>query len=185
MRLSTIAFMSSMVCLLSPAWGQNLKPGLWEITSKIGGNPKMQAQAAQMQELVAKMKPEERQNIDAMLAQQGIKMGTGSDAGAMIVQTCITPLMAANHRLLVGQRGNCSSKTSGRTASGMTIAFKCADPESSGKGQVSLSGDSAYSMKMKINTSASGEPESMTLDGNGKWLDAACGDIQPLPAAEK
>lgn len=67
----------------------------------------------------------------------------------------------------------------------MKIAFKCIDPTSSGAGQVSFSGGTGYSMKMNINTTAAGKPEAMTLDGNGKWLDAECGEIKPLPAAQK
>lgn len=91
-----------MAGLFGAAWGQNINPGLWEITSKIGGNPKVEAQAAQMQELVANMNPADRKMVEDMLAQQGIRVGTGSDAGAMVVQTCITPDMAARNQLLVG-----------------------------------------------------------------------------------
>jgi Protein of unknown function (DUF3617) len=185
MRFLPAALACGLASFLTPAWSQNIKPGLWEITSKVSGNPKMEAQAAQMRELVANMKPEERKQIEDILAQQGIKMGTGPDEGAMIAQTCITPDMAARNRLIVGQRGECTSKTADRTASGMKIAFKCTAPGSSGEGKVTFSGDAGYSMKMHIKTDASGQPESMTLDGSGKWVSAACGDIKPLPAARK
>jgi hypothetical protein len=185
MRFVTVALISGLASLMMPAWSQTIKPGLWEITSKIGGNTKSVAEASQMQALVANMKPDERKGIEDMLARQGIKMGTGPDAGAMIVQTCITPVMAAHHKLLVGQRGNCSSKISNRSTTGMMISFKCSDPTSSGQGRVSVTSNVGYTMKMKIKTAASGQPESMMLDGNGQWIAVACGDIRVLPAAEK
>lgn len=185
MRFLSVTAAACMACLCCPAWSQTIKPGLWEITSKVSGNSEASSRATKMQEMVANMKPEERQQIEAMLAAQGIKIGAGADAGAMVVQTCVTPSMAARNQMLVGQRGSCSSRTSDRTASGMKISFTCANPASSGEGLVSFSSDAAYTLAMNIKSSVAGTPEQMTLDGSGKWLASSCGSVTAPAAAQR
>lgn len=131
------------------------------------------------------MKPDVRKRVEDMMVQLGIQVGTASDAGAMIAKTGITPEMAARNRLVVGQRGDCTSNTSDRSASGMRIAFKCTDSTSGGDGQVSFSGNAGYGMQMNINTTVAGELDAMTLDGTGKWLGADCGGTKPPPSVRK
>ena len=41
-------------------------------------------------------------------------------------------------------------------------------------------GDSAYTMKIKINTPQQGKPVTITTDSSGKWLGADCGNIKPM-----
>ena len=178
--------LAAMASLAAHAQTPSLKPGLWEVTSKIGGNAKLDAAMAQMQQQMASMPPEQRKMVEDMMAKQGVKVGAaGAGAGAMAAQTCITPDMAARYEMPVQQRGNCTSTTSDRTASGMKIAFSCTNPVSSGEGQVSFSGPGAYSMQMSIHTTVAGKPETMTVDGNGKWLSADCGSVKPRAATQK
>lgn len=56
--------------LAATASAQQIKPGLWENTSQMGGA--MGAPMAQMQQQMASMPPAQRKQMEAMLAQQGI-----------------------------------------------------------------------------------------------------------------
>ena len=62
----------------------------------------------------------------------------------------------------------------------MKFKFTCASPPSSGEGQYTFMGDSAYTMKMKINTTQQGKQAVTTMDSSGKWLGADCGPIKPV-----
>jgi hypothetical protein len=64
----------------------------------------------------------------------------------------------------------------------MNVSFSCANPPSNGSGQVTLIGDTGYTMNMKVNSSTRGTPESMTVQSRGRWLSADCGSKAP-PAA--
>ena len=62
----------------------------------------------------------------------------------------------------------------------MTFKFTCASPPSSGEEHYTFMGDSAYSMKMKINSPQQGKPVVTTMDSSGKRLGADCGSITPM-----
>ena len=76
-RHAILAVSIAAVCL--PAAAQ-LKPGLWEITNKVGGNAQLDAARAQMQQQLAAMPPEQRKQMEAMMAQRGMSM-PGAAAG--------------------------------------------------------------------------------------------------------
>jgi hypothetical protein len=54
----------------------------------------------------------------------------------------------------------------------MNMKFVCTDPVASGEGRVNFKGDSAYDMKMTMNTTHQGKPVATTMDASGKWLGA-------------
>ena len=58
------------------ASAQATKPGLWEVTSKLGVSAEMDKAMAQMQQQVVSMPPEQRKQMQAMLAKQGMNMSS-------------------------------------------------------------------------------------------------------------
>ena len=160
------------------AQAQTMKPGLWEVTSKLGGSPEMDNAMAQMQQQMASMSPEQRKQMETMLAKQG--MSVSAAPAGMLTKMCMTKEMAEKSQLPVQTQGDCISTTSDKTSTGMKVKFTCASPPSSGEGQYTFMGDSAYTMKMKINTQQQGKPVTTTLDSSGKWLGADCGTIKPM-----
>src|SRR4051794_26771635 len=57
---------------------QNMKPGLWEITTNMkSASGEMEKARAQMQQQMASMPPEQRKQMEDMMAKQGMKMGAG------------------------------------------------------------------------------------------------------------
>ena len=160
------------------AQAQVTKPGLWEVTSKLGGSADMDKAMAQMQQQMASMPPEQRKQMEAMLAKQGMSMT--ATPGGMMSKMCITKDMVDRGQMPVQSQGDCTSTTSNKTSSGMTFKFSCASPPSSGEGQYTFMGDNAYTMKMKINTPQQGKPVITTMDSSGQWLGADCGNIRPM-----
>ncbi len=61
---------SALICLAAmtaaPASAQDFKPGLYQVTSKVGGNNKMGEMMKQQKEALAKMTPEQRQQMADM-----------------------------------------------------------------------------------------------------------------------
>ncbi|MBX3660329.1 MAG: DUF3617 domain-containing protein [Ramlibacter sp.] len=182
-RLSSALAGALLAAACGLAAAQTLKPGLWEISNKMGGNPEMDQAMAQMQKQMASMPPEQRKMMQDMMAQRGVSMGAGA-GGAMVVKTCMTKEMVERSQMPVHEKGDCTNTVSNRSASGMDVKFVCTQPPSSGEGHVTLRGDSAYDMKMTMQTTHKGKSVTTTMDASGKWLGADCGNIRPpvMPA---
>jgi hypothetical protein len=86
--------------------------------------------------------------------------------------------MADRSQLPVQQNGKCTSTVTDKSSSGMKMKFVCTEPPSTGEGQFTFAGDSAYTMKMKINSQAQGKAQTTNIDATGKWLSKDCGAIK-------
>ena len=60
MRIHPLLAGALLALASAAAPAQTLKPGLWEISNKAGGNPQMDQAMAQMQQQLAAMPPEQR-----------------------------------------------------------------------------------------------------------------------------
>lgn len=162
------------------AHAQSMKPGLWEITNKVqgaAGSQMAQAQA-QMAEQLKNMPPDQRKMMEDMMAKQGVRMGAGGPGGTTM-QVCMSREMVERNEVPM-QKGDCKTTMQQRTGSTQKFAFSCSNPPSSGEGEVSYSGGEAYRSKFMINTTMNGKPETMHMEGSGKWLGADCGSLKPL-----
>ena len=179
-----IASALALACSVN-ANAQTMKPGLWEVTSKMGGSPEMDNAMAQMQQQMASMTPAQRRQMEDVMAKQGAGM-SGTPGGGMVAKICITKEMAARNEMPMQRQGNCTSTTSNKTSSGMKMKFTCTNPPSTGDGQFTYTGDSAYTMKMNVSSAQKGMPSNTTIDSSGKWLAADCGAVKPIsvPAAK-
>jgi hypothetical protein len=146
----------------------------------MGGNPQMDAAMAQMQQQMAAMPPEQRKQMEAMMAQRGVNMPSAASGGGMGMKVCITPEMAARSEMPSQKEGDCTTNITSRTASGMKMSFVCTNPPSKGDGTYTFSGDTAYTMAMTIQSTQDGKTQNMTLNGSGKWLGTDCGNIKPM-----
>jgi hypothetical protein len=164
----------------SAAGAQSMKPGLWEITSKMqSGNGQMEKQMAEAQQRMANMPPDQRKMVEEMMARQGMKMGTAG-GGGMTMKVCMTKEMVERNEMPSQQRGDCKTTSQARSGNTMKMAFACTNPPSSGEGQFTFNGSDGYTMKMAVNTTVQGKPETMNMDATGKWLGADCGDVKPI-----
>lgn len=164
----------------SVAQAQSTKPGLWEITNKMGGNAQLDSAMAQAQKQMAALPPEQRKMMEDMMGKQGINLPSIGTGGAMVMKICITPEMAARSEMPNPQEGDCTTTITSRTGNSMKAKFACTDPPMTGEGTYTFSGDTAYTVDMKMNTTQNGKPESMTIKGGGKWLSSSCGSVKPI-----
>jgi len=158
------------------AFAEDMKPGLWEVsmqTSALSG----------MEQQMASMSPAERQQMEAIMAQQGIKLG----GGRVTSKVCITPEMAKRSSEDMAKRaaksfqedGNCTVNVSPRVGNTVTSSFTCTGKEPfSGKSEMTFQGDTAYSMQMR--TVRAGQNTDM--QSSGRWLGADCGNVKPVPS---
>ena len=172
-------FAAALVAVASAASAQSMKPGLWEITSKMQtASGQMERQMAQAQQQMANMPPEQRKMMEEMMARQGVKMGTAG-GGGMTMKVCMTKEMVEHNEMPSQQRGDCKTTSQTRSGNTMKMAFACTNPPSTGEGQFTFNGSEGYTMKMAVNTTVQGKPETMNMDATGKWLGTDCGDVKP------
>ena len=165
----------------SAAGAQTQAPGLWEqsMTMKSQGG-EMEKAMADMQKQMAAMPPEQRQQMEQMMASRGVAMG----AQGTTVKVCISKEQAARPaepRL----NGNCTQTDVQRSGNTVKFRFECSKPQASkGEGEWTFVNDKAYTGKTTMQAEAGGKPQQMSMDMSGKWLAADCGDVKPraMPA---
>lgn len=180
MRIHLLTVACALACAALPAGAQSRKPGLWEINNKTN-NPQMDQAMADMQKQIAAMPPDQRKQMEAMMARQGVKMAPGA-GGGMAVQTCMTKEMAERND--VPMQDGCKITKQDRNGNTMKMAYVCTNPPSSGEGEFTFASPESYRSRMTVRTSAQGKPETMTMETSGKWLKADCGSVKP-PAVPK
>lgn len=174
------------VLLLAAAAGlaqaQTMKPGLWEFKQTAQLDPDKQAKLAQAQKAMDNLPPERRQMIEQMMAQRGVSMDLAG--GAITLKTCVTREQAERNMAPVTHRGHCTQdvKRSGPT---LQIHFVCTDPASEGDATVTLRGDAGFTNDVTIRSQRQGKTEVTKASGEGRWLGADCGDVQPMKSQAK
>lgn len=188
-RLSTFASFTSvartalvataLAGIALPAAAQNMLPGLWEMNSKMqSASGNLETAMGALAAMQANMAPEQRRKVEEMMAQRGITLSGGS-GGNVLLKMCMTRAMVDQNALPLQQHGDCNTTRSPVKGNTMQVAFTCTKPASSGQGQVTFEGDKAYRLNMKITSSATGNPETVNLDGSGRWLGTQCGSVKP------
>jgi hypothetical protein len=173
-----------VLCSTSVVFAQNLKPGLWEMTTNMqSGDKDISAAMAMAQRKLAALPPDKRKMMQDMLAKQGIQLG-GASGGAVNLKICLTQDMVDRNEL-PAQKGDCTHTTSARVGATMKYSFQCTKPPASGHGEVTFISPEAYSMKMTATSSADGTNRTIDMLSNGRWLDSHCGAIKPVVAPEK
>ncbi len=166
------------------AGAQTLKPGLWQVTNKMQTSGAPAVDMSQIQQQMANMPPEQRKMMEEMMAKQGVKIGPAAPGGGMSVQICMTREMVERNEL-PAQQGDCRTTRQSRSGNTLKFAMACTQPPSTSEGQLTYLSPEAYTMKMVIDSRATGKPEKVTMDGAGKWLGPDCGNVKPMAAPGK
>lgn len=174
----------AIAALSLPAAAQSLKPGLWEVRSKMQGNAEMDQAMAEMHKQMAAMSPAERKQMEAMMAKQGVQMGPAPAGGGMATKICMTREMAERNDVPAMQ-GDCKTTSQSRSGNTWKMAFTCTNPPTTGQSQVTVTSPEAYTMKMTSTSTAAGKTEKLDMEGSGRWLGADCGNIKPMTPPKK
>lgn len=177
-QISSAALLALAVA--SPAQAQTMKPGLWEVNTRMTSpDGEMQKAMAQMQAAMADMPPEQRKAMEDMMDKQGVNVRPGA-GGAMVAKICMTKEMVARAALPVSNSGNCKEQRGALVNGRMKMSFTCTNPPSSGNAEFNFSSDTAYTMRMNSTAKTGGKTENMSMDASGRWLGADCGNIKPF-----
>ena len=164
------------VALSAGAAAQSMKPGLWEVRQQPQLDAQQQAQMDQARQQMAAMPPEQRKQMEAMMAQRGASVDlTG---GGVTVKVCVTKEQAARDAPPVDDRGDCKQDFK-RDGAVIHTRFECSKPPSKGEGEITLASPEAYSMQMRVTGERGGQPATMVLTGQGRWIGTDCGAVKP------
>lgn len=175
MRILILTLAAACAAASVPAVAQTLKPGLWEMERKGGGDQRRDNPMAEMQKRMATMSPEQRKQMEAAMASHGMAMGR---AGGMAMKICLTPDMVKRNEI-PSSRGECKTTQKQRTGNTVTLAFTCVDPPSSGETLVTINSPESFASHTTTNADAD-RSEAASMDTQGKWLAADCGGIKPF-----
>lgn len=163
------------------ATAQTQAPGLWEHTfSMKSAGGEMEKAMAEMKKQLDAMPPDQRQQMEQMMASRGVKMGAQGSS----VKFCLTKEQAARPaEPRVNE--NCTQQVEQRSGNTVKFKFECTRPEgSSGEGEMTYLNDKAYTGKTQMTAQVKGKPQQMSMEMTGQWLAADCGDVKPraMPA---
>lgn len=157
--------------------GPKIEPGLWEINIALKSQSgKAEAAMKQAQAQISMLPPEQRKAVEAMMAEQGVRLGDGNST----VKACISKEDAERGEI-PQQAGECAQQVLERNGSSMKVKFSCTtSPPASGEAVVNFQSPTAYTSKAVVDTVVVGQPERVNVDQNGRWLGAECGSVKAL-----
>lgn len=176
-----LAAFAAIALLAGGAHAQKIRPGLWEntVAMKSGGG-QAEAAMAQMQAQLASMPPEQRAQVEAMMARQGMGVGAGKPN---TVRSCISPEMAARDQF---HSGDSRCKQTSHTRSGNVVRFKVvceaegARGSGEGEGEITLVSETENKGRMTFTTMRQGQTMRMEMETTSRWLGRDCGDVKPM-----
>ena len=167
-----------LACAALPAVAQEIKPGLWEISSQFTSpDGKMQAAMSSMQERLGNLPPEQRAQLEQTLRQNGVQLDIGG-GGKLRTKMCMTKEMAARKEFPV-QQGDCTQQYTPQAGGKGLVSFSCTKPRLSGTGDITMIDDRNYRATMRV-TSAEHGNQVVDTSVTGHWLSADCGGLKPL-----
>lgn len=148
----------------------NVKEGLWEVTvtHSMSGMPAMPAIPP---ETLAKMPPEQRARIEAMM-----KGGASTD----VRKDCITKEKLDKQTAFSDNRKECTRTVVNSTGSKLEVKLHCEDKQTSSDGTLLLEALGSDSVKGSMHSVTNSNGRTMTMDFtfSSKYLGPACGDVK-------
>jgi hypothetical protein len=187
MRKSTLVLLG-ILSGTAFAQGNGLKPGLWEVKqiSQVMDGRDMTAQMAaaqeKMQQSMAKMSPERRRQMEAMMGAQAVP-AKGAGGGTRI---CISPAMAARDKPMVDPEGRCEPAKVSRSGNKTSFEFNCTASGRTmvGKGESTVSSDMVATRMDMTTTDANGR-HTMKSESQMKYLGPDCQGVKPMDQLTK
>jgi len=160
-----------------------MAPGLWETRMQVQQGGASVDAMAQMQKQLAAMPPEQRKQVEQMMAQRGVAPG-GAGPGGTGVKVCISKDQAARCELPSNEGERCKRESLSSEGNTMKFKFSCSDPASTGEGQFTFASEKAYSGRLVVDSIVNGKPQRTEMQQTGQWLGADCGTLKPREKPE-
>lgn len=148
-------------------------PGLWEVKYLVKTEGKTIDPHAEMKKVMAKMTPEQKKQMEAMMA----KMGNGgvSPDG---MKVCLTQeMLEKDTALMQKENKDCTMNFTEKSATKINATFNCKDGAKGTAVWNIKSGGKAYDGHMNI-TQAKGKTAEINFDG--QWAASDCGKVKPV-----
>jgi hypothetical protein len=176
--ITTIWLLLTLLGIQSLQAGTSIRPGVWEHTATIKSQSgEIEKSMAQMNQQLASMPPEQRKMMENMMASQGVVQ----NAKGTTVRVCVTK-ENAKQGLIPASDGQCQQKILRRSGNSVWFKFTCkGNPSSSGEGEYTFIGDTAYKGKMTVRTISQGKTEVIQMNQTGKWISNDCKKIRSTP----
>ncbi|AZZ36128.1 hypothetical protein CIK05_04745 [Bdellovibrio sp. qaytius] len=145
-----------------------IKPGLWEIETKINNKGQSEDMGAKMQEAMKKMKPEQRAQMEKMMGSHG--MGFGEKG----MKVCHTDKTSTAESMVQNPKNKCTVTDKEDLADGVKFKIKC--EKGNGAAEYHMTSDTSYSGWNEFET-AHGKNK---MEFKGKFLSADCGNVKPF-----
>jgi hypothetical protein len=186
---TTILFGIAILCPLAALTAQDIKPfdakpGLWEttVTLDITGMPPMPAMPQLTPDQLAKLPPEARQRLEAMMAGRG---GGGSPR-TITSKSCVSKESIEKGMAFANSnQANCTRKIVSSSSSKIEMHMECAMEKTDMKTVSDFTVERVDSEHVKAGgiTKTTGGPNNRTMESKmnvtSKWLSADCGDLKP------
>ena len=164
-----------------PAGAQTMRPGLWSLKNDMSSSdPQLQQAMSAVQDHLTNMTPEQRQQLQGMLQQNGVQLDVGA-GGALQTKMCLTRAMAERKEFPV-QQGDCRQTFTQQSSTRGHVAFSCTRPQVSGEGDVTADSDTSYRARVRVRGAEGGREQAVDMNVTGTWLSADCGNLRPLAA---
>lgn len=158
-----------------------MKPGLWEVrtTKQLMDGQDMTAQIAaaqaQMQEMMGKMSPAQRKQMEQAMGKPAASAGQNSQ------RICISPEMAARDKPMLPPDARCEPTKLERSGNKTSFEINCASEGRNmrGKGESIASGDTISSKMDMVMTDASGR-HTMQSESQMKFIGSDCQGLKPV-----
>lgn len=148
----------------------DVEPGLWQHSFSIKtASGELERAMQQLEQQLASMPAAQRQMMEKMMSSQGMSF----DLKGSSVQVCLTQQEIDRGQL--PQQDGCQQQISQTGDNSYSFSFSCdTNPPTSGEGNMTFSSRKAYSGNASFTTEVNGKAEQMTMQQNGKWLQADC-----------
>lgn len=98
---------------------------------------------------------------------------------ARSIKVCVSKEEAAKPLEARMNAGNCTQRDIQRSGNTVKFKYECTKPPSTGEGEMTVVSDKAYRGKTLVTSQRNGKTSQMTMEMEGKWLAAECGDVKP------
>ncbi len=154
----------------------SIKPGLWSVQSKMKQDGKEYDPQAILKATLAKMTPEQKKQMEAMMAKMG-KGGSPFGVSSKGIEVCYTPEMLKSESFLSQQNSKeCTQEFPVKTSTHIVIKFKCANGMN-GTGDWTVKDSAHYVGTMKINEKSGKKTD---VNYQAEFVSANCGNVKPI-----
>lgn len=170
------AFLLGAAGMLQAEAAKDIKPGLWEIRHKTAVDGQ---QLPDMNEMLAKVPPEMRGQVEAMMAKNGAGMTSKG------VSICITPEQASSQQYGTDPDSKCKVVDMKHEGKVTHMKMQCDDPKGEGETTVTRQSAEAWTSVSRMTVEENGAPHTMNSEVDARWLASDCGAVQPAGQSQQ